>query len=697
MSSHLFLRRWALAIAVVAAGVLASGASASAATGPLVWGSPVTYQNFDADGGTATLFSSITCPSAGDCVAAGYNETAEGLDTPAFAVESGGVWGAAISVAPPAVANTSATAVLNSISCPSANSCVAAGFYTNTSGGTDAMVVPITLGGGTGVPGTATEVTLPMPAAADTTQAAALNGVSCGADGCEAVGQYVDASGNTQPMLAAPSASGTWSATEVTPAQLTPAPGSDIRLNSISCPSSGSACEAVGNYDDASGDIFPWAVQINGRIAGTAQNISMPADFVPSPPGVLSFVLENGLDEVSCPSAGACTAAGSYPTSAVSDAGYAVPITSGTPGTVVEVAPSTSGEATFVDGLSCSDAGDCVLTGTTIGDGDAAADTFGSFYSTETAGSWATPTGLNEGVETFVVSLGCSSETNCTAYGDALGILSPSSTTTFFIVSSPALSVVTSSLPGATVGVPYSGTLQAAGGSGTDNWSVTSGTLPAGLSLNATTGVISGTPTTNGSAGFVVTDTDPGPPVQTATGSLSIAVAPAPVSTPATATPAPIIVDNPGPVATTPTVTTASAKAVAKLVKASAKGNKVSVTVSCSGAACRGTLTLTTTEHLKGVKITAVTARAAATATAAKAKTKPKTKMKTVTLAKGGYTIAAGKSTRVTLTLKGAAAKLLSRRHSIPAKLALTPSGSKKTTATKTITLKAVAKTKKKK
>jgi hypothetical protein len=59
---------------------------------------------------------------------------------------------------------------------------------------------------------------------------------------------------------------------------------------------------------------------------------------------------------------------------------------------------------------------------------------------------------------------------------------------------------VTSTLPVGTVGVAYSATLVATGVQASNGYSVASGTLPAGLSLNATTGAITGTPTTNGTS-----------------------------------------------------------------------------------------------------------------------------------------------------------------------------------------------------
>jgi hypothetical protein len=58
------------------------------------------------------------------------------------------------------------------------------------------------------------------------------------------------------------------------------------------------------------------------------------------------------------------------------------------------------------------------------------------------------------------------------------------------------LSITTSGLPDGIVGQPYEVTLAAAGGSPPYNWNLTGGsTLPAGLSLSASSGAITGTPT----------------------------------------------------------------------------------------------------------------------------------------------------------------------------------------------------------
>ena len=80
------------------------------------------------------------------------------------------------------------------------------------------------------------------------------------------------------------------------------------------------------------------------------------------------------------------------------------------------------------------------------------------------------------------------------------------------VAAAPGPVVTTTSMPPGYVGNPYSVTLLANGGSGT--WSLSTGTLPTGLSLNPATGVISGTPTTPSptpvTSSFTVTFTVPG-------------------------------------------------------------------------------------------------------------------------------------------------------------------------------------------
>jgi len=76
------------------------------------------------------------------------------------------------------------------------------------------------------------------------------------------------------------------------------------------------------------------------------------------------------------------------------------------------------------------------------------------------------------------------------------------------IVINAAVTITTSSLPAGTVGTAYSQTLAATGGTGAKTWAIASGTLPTGLSLNSSTGVISGTPSASGTSNFTARATD---------------------------------------------------------------------------------------------------------------------------------------------------------------------------------------------
>jgi hypothetical protein len=86
--------------------------------------------------------------------------------------------------------------------------------------------------------------------------------------------------------------------------------------------------------------------------------------------------------------------------------------------------------------------------------------------------------------------------------------------------------ITTSSVPSGQVGTAYTTTLAANGGTTPYSWSIGSGALPAGLTLAAASGTISGTPTTAGSFSFTAKVTDStAPTAQTATQSFSITVA----------------------------------------------------------------------------------------------------------------------------------------------------------------------------
>jgi hypothetical protein len=87
----------------------------------------------------------------------------------------------------------------------------------------------------------------------------------------------------------------------------------------------------------------------------------------------------------------------------------------------------------------------------------------------------------------------------------------------------PTLLITTTTMPDGVVGTAYSQTVQATGGTGARTFSISAGTLPAGLNMDASTGTISGAPTgPAGTASFTVQVVDAGSPQQTDTQALTI-------------------------------------------------------------------------------------------------------------------------------------------------------------------------------
>jgi Putative Ig domain/Beta-propeller repeat len=91
-----------------------------------------------------------------------------------------------------------------------------------------------------------------------------------------------------------------------------------------------------------------------------------------------------------------------------------------------------------------------------------------------------------------------------------------------FAFASPVLSINPTTLAAGTEGTPYSVAFSATGGTGTVTFAVTTGSLPAGITL-ASDGALSGTPTQTGTFPFTVTATDADNNTGTQTYSLVIA------------------------------------------------------------------------------------------------------------------------------------------------------------------------------
>jgi hypothetical protein len=111
-----------------------------------------------------------------------------------------------------------------------------------------------------------------------------------------------------------------------------------------------------------------------------------------------------------------------------------------------------------------------------------------------------------------------------TVVSDDAALPASASDTITIAAAPPPLTITTSSLPAGEVGVNYvASSLAASGGTGSYTWTISAGSLPAGILLS-TTGAFSGSPNTAGTANFTVRVSDGS---TTATRALSINVVPA--------------------------------------------------------------------------------------------------------------------------------------------------------------------------
>ncbi len=127
------------------------------------------------------------------------------------------------------------------------------------------------------------------------------------------------------------------------------------------------------------------------------------------------------------------------------------------------------------------------------------------------------------GISTFTVQVADSSPASSGGPATAQG--------QFALTVVTVVSIVTSALPSGSAGVAYLEGVGATGGTPPYAWSLTSGNLPAGLTMQPSSGVISGTPTAQSSSTFTVSAQDSSPTKQSQSATLTLVVgAPGPLA-----------------------------------------------------------------------------------------------------------------------------------------------------------------------
>jgi hypothetical protein len=184
--------------------------------------------------------SSLSCGSAGNCAAAGYYDDSTSDSRSLVAVEKNGTWGDARQVPGTTASYDGISADAESVSCPSAGGCLAVGLYETSAGGQPFLSV---LKAGTWsrakrIPGLSA-----LPGGGATRGEAAWAGCTSPGD-CNVIGTYAAARVKGDLSFSVAEANGTWGKAKKIPLG---ARAADSFIDAVACPSPGN-CSAGGLF-----------------------------------------------------------------------------------------------------------------------------------------------------------------------------------------------------------------------------------------------------------------------------------------------------------------------------------------------------------------------------------------------------------------------------------------------------------------
>jgi hypothetical protein len=380
------------------------GPTGSAGSGGWTAAQPVLPS--DALNSNADRMFGVSCPSTSECVATGTYVNADQVSLPLLLTRSGQSWTAAAGPPPEDVGP-------GAVSCPSVSECVAVDVPAD--GGN-----PIVL---TWSGGSWTSTQAPMPANFSSRQAPAMTGISCpSVSRCVAVGVYEDASGNTHGLLLTWSG-GSWTATEP-PLPSGVSSSSSVILGQVSCAST-SQCVVAASYADSYGT--PHAMLLTW--SGSSWTAAVP----PRPADAAASNTASEVAGVSCPSVSRCFAGGYYIDTSGGQDGMLLTWSGGSWTAVTAPLPSNAqgdnaqqAYSAFVTGLSCSSASQCVATGEYNNTGfnqDGMLLTWSG--SSWTAAEAPVPANAASNQQTWLTGVSCPSASQCVAtgtYADTSGV-----------------------------------------------------------------------------------------------------------------------------------------------------------------------------------------------------------------------------------------------------------------------------------
>ena len=354
-------------------------------------------------------WASVSCVSAVFCAGAGkYSGTDS--DLPLLGLEIDGTW--TTQEAPlPSNATDNTTARLTSVSCPAVGSCVAVGFYSDTTGGFSQHALVETLSGGSWSP---QDAPVPSDGLTASPYDALLQSVDCTTvQACVAIGSYKGTGG--QRGLIDTESGGTWSAL-VAPQPTAADADQQVSVSDVACPALG-PCAATGSYEAGSME-FPTAEPflLQQSAAG-----SWSAEDAPLPEGSnTGDTVSNQVSGVSC-AAAVCEAVGQVEMATNQDVGLLEQLSNGSWTPSAAPLPSNTGTGgAGLNAVSCTFDGICTAVGSynnAVNGGLPLIDTVHGATVTATEGPQPTDTATGSGSAGTLNAVSCLSGTDCAAVG----------------------------------------------------------------------------------------------------------------------------------------------------------------------------------------------------------------------------------------------------------------------------------------
>jgi hypothetical protein len=432
-------------------------------------------------GGSASV-SSVVCWRAGDCAAGGSYTDAKGHGQAFVVDETNSVWGRAEEVPGTAKLDAGGGASVNAVSCAPRGGCAAGGFYHDSKGNQQAFVVGQVDGkwrAATAVPGLAK---------LNVGGLAGVNSISCPSAGnCGAAGGYQTynppgTGDNSFQVYVVSERNGRWSQAETVPGinSISPPPDENNNFGSIACASAGN-CAAGGSWwgipCSPGSAICPHGF-VTSDVSGRWRSLVQPKDGGPvssiacwqagdclavgtldpngstNPPAYMPFAEteKNGrwgtarlfpalpgaiINTLSCPAATYCVMAGTFGYDSSGDPEGALVLRekdghwSAATSLTGPAGPSAGHPGGSVGTLSCASVGNCGAGGSDVtGQDENGNFTYAGYVAGERDGRWPPseePPGLaalSAGGNSGVSSLSCAAANTCSAggyYTDAAG------------------------------------------------------------------------------------------------------------------------------------------------------------------------------------------------------------------------------------------------------------------------------------